>query len=406
MAALAFDFAAMQPPYWALATTAEARLVLGDAAGAVQAYAAAAALAGGRYEQLASTRRQARWLAAALGIELDLEAALPAPPVLHWVAEPALQRIAARPAAGFAFGAILSPADIMVAEALLAAAAHLELVLPCAAAAWQRALPADWARRFASVCRRAAAVVPVTEEGDPREATAGRLAVRQAHGAALLRAAALEGAARQVRFGADGQLRDDGADPADFALPDWADAHGEGRHARALLFADVRGFSKLNEAAQLVFLERVIGAFADTLAELGEAVDYAETAGDGLYVVLRDVVAAARGALALQGVVQPARIAAMGLPAHLALRVGAHVGPVYRRYDRVIGRHRFCGTEVIRTARIEPVTPAGTCYVTEQFAAALQSAAPGRFACNYVGRHKMAKGFGKCRFYALREIFA
>jgi hypothetical protein len=61
---------------------------------------------------------------------------------------------------------------------------------------------------------------------------------------------------------------------------------------------------------------------------------------------------------------------------------------------------------VIRTARIEPVTPPGTCYVTEQFAAALQSAAPGRFICNYVGRQKMAKGYGTCRFYALREAIA
>jgi len=101
MAALACDLAATQPPYWALASTAEARLVLGDPAGAAQAYAAAA-LADGRHEQLASTRRQARWLAAALGVDLDPDAALPAPSVLHWVAEPGLQRIAAGLAPGFA----------------------------------------------------------------------------------------------------------------------------------------------------------------------------------------------------------------------------------------------------------------------------------------------------------------
>ena len=62
---------------------------------------------------------------------------------------------------------------------------------------------------------------------------------------------------------------------------------------------------------------------------------------------------------------------AEGLPAHLALRIGGHVGPVFPTYDPVLDANGFMGSHVSRTARIEPVTPAGAVYVTEPFAAAL-----------------------------------
>jgi hypothetical protein len=68
----------------------------------------------------------------------------------------------------------------------------------------------------------------------------------------------------------------------------------------------------------------------------------------------------------------------------------------------VIRRDKFCGMEVIRTARIEPVTPVGEIYVTEQFAATLACAAGERYLCEYAGVQPMAKNFGECRMYSLR----
>jgi len=75
---------------------------------------------------------------------------------------------------------------------------------------------------------------------------------------------------------------------------------------------------------------------------------------------------------------------------------------LHRRHDRVIRRDKFCGMEVIRTARIEPVTPVGEIFVTEQFAATLACAAGDRFLCEYAGVQAMAKNFGECRMYSLR----
>jgi hypothetical protein len=58
--------------------------------------------------------------------------------------------------------------------------------------------------------------------------------------------------------------------------------------------------------------------------------------------------------------------------------------------------------EVIRTARIEPVTPVGEIFVTEQFAATLAYDAGDRYLCEYAGIQPMAKSFGECRMYSLR----
>jgi class 3 adenylate cyclase len=175
-----------------------------------------------------------------------------------------------------------------------------------------------------------------------------------------------------------------------------------GRIARAFVFGDIKGFSTITEAEHRPFLDHIIGGFADVVDRLREHVEYTETAGDGVYIVLSDVIAALRCCHGFQTAMDPAGLAAAGLPATLGLRLGAHAGPVARGVDRVIAREKFIGKEVIRTARIEAVTPVGQTYVTEQFAATLHAVSPVGHACEYVGLQAMAKGFGYCRMYSLR----
>lgn len=61
------------------------------------------------------------------------------------------------------------------------------------------------------------------------------------------------------------------------------------------------------------------------------------------------------------------------------------------------------GSHVSRTARIEPVTPPGTVYVTEPFAASLILGASREFTCDYVGHMPAAKDYGRLRMYRLRR---
>ena len=169
-----------------------------------------------------------------------------------------------------------------------------------------------------------------------------------------------------------------------------------------MLFGDVRGFSRLTEAELPLFVELILGGFARAVSRAGARVLARNTWGDGIFLVVDDAPTAAALALECQVEMASLNLASHGLPDHLALRLGGHVGPVFRLTDPVLNRDNFFGVHVSRTARIEPVTPPGAVYVTEQFAADLAARGEARFQCDYVGLAPAAKGYGDMRFYALK----
>ena len=139
------------------------------------------------------------------------------------------------------------------------------------------------------------------------------------------------------------------------------------------------------------------------MLDRADGVASVNTWGDALAVVLDDVVAAANCALRLQEEMASLDLASAGLPEHLALRLGAHLGPVLPSFDPVRGVPTFTGSHVSRTARIEPVTPPGAIYVTSAFAAALLLGGRDELACDYVGHMPAAKDWGRLRMYRLRR---
>jgi class 3 adenylate cyclase len=194
-----------------------------------------------------------------------------------------------------------------------------------------------------------------------------------------------------------------GGEPAVGGAPASDAPARSGREVRALLFADVKGYSRLTDEQLLGFVERVLGPLGAVLDRHGAEIRHRNSWGDGIYVVLSDTPAAAACALDLQTAMSDVDLAAAGLPADLALRMGAHVGPVFAVHDPVTHGQTFSGTHVSRTARVEPVTPPGVVYVTEAFAAALVLDGRQELACDYVGHMPAAKDFGRLRMYRLRD---
>lgn len=96
-------------------------------------------------------------------------------------------------------------------------------------------------------------------------------------------------------------------------------APAAGRTIRAMLFGDVKGFSKLKDAELPRFVEHVLGRFARVLARFGSDIRFRNTWGDGLFVVLPTPAIAAACALELQASLADIDYAAAGLPDHLAL---------------------------------------------------------------------------------------
>ena len=420
LAQLALDNAQTERSgYWAKATIAEALIILGHYEAARIALAEALA-AGMPIGDFASTRRQLAWLCRHIPSEPNVVEQLPAPYVVcwetapcdsepEWCRQPLTELVRRRLHDGLpvlAFGGIVRPADIVVAEVFIAAGAQIELTIACkdtlCIESVERCFGAKWADRLQAVLQHANSYNQVTLEGESTEPVVARLIAQQALGLALMRAEALVVPLHGMTVGPDG-LESNRLSRQDATVIESAPSLTPGvLMSRALVFGDIKGFSTLAERDHRPFLEHVIGGFADKLVPFRDQIQYTETAGDGIYVVLTDVIAAIRCCHALQQAMDPDRMASFGLPRTLSLRLGAHIGPVGCGLDRVTGRVKFIGKEVIRTARIEAITPVGQTYVTEQFAAVLHSLTSIGHACEYVGWQAMAKDFGRCRMYSLR----
>jgi class 3 adenylate cyclase len=327
--------------------------------------------------------------------------------------------------AAYAYGSLASGGDILWAEALVASGADLHVVLPFARQEFVRTSVADagpdWVERFERCLEAAHEVIYATDDAFLGDDALYGYGSELAMGLALLRGRYLDGDVRQLALwdgaparGAAGTAKDvetwrrsghettvvGPALAARVPPPPRQDPGRGGRVIRALLFADVQGFSTLTDEQLPRFAEHVLGAFAEVFARHAGGVCFQNTWGDGLYVVLQDVGAAAACALDLQRRFAALDLEAHGLPSRLGLRVGAHVGPVFGLRDPVLGVDAFMGSHVSRTARIEPVTPMGAVYVTEPFAAAIELAG-GAYSCDYVGHMPAAKDFGRMRMYRL-----
>jgi class 3 adenylate cyclase len=174
---------------------------------------------------------------------------------------------------------------------------------------------------------------------------------------------------------------------------------------RCLLFADVKGFSKLPERDIDVFVQRFMGAQAEAIGRFGFDIDYRATAGDGIFLVFRTPRLAAECGLAMQQAVGDFDRHLYGIGADLQLRIAIHYGPVHPVHDPILDRPSFAGREIIRAARMEPITPPGEIFVTEQLASALFLAGATDYRCDYVGVLPSAKSFGAFRMYSIKSGF-
>jgi class 3 adenylate cyclase len=450
--------------YYAVATAAEAELLLGDVAAARASLRRAADRHHGDFGAVGTTRRQLRLICEIHGLDTDLLSELRVPAVAHFcghrIAADGLatrfratseQIVAARVAEvvtgesiGFAYGSLAAGADILWAEALLDVGSEVHVVLPFALAEFVRVSVepsgAGWTERFHRCLARATSVHYATEDAFLGDDVLFRYCSELGMGLALLRARYLDAEVHQLAVwdgeppeGIAGTAVDIATwrrharavtvvsptpDGRTYSLAGSGDgqpgpesqsvAHRDGprvspRVVRAMLFADVKGFSRLTDELLPVFADSFLGAFAATVDRYQGDVWHRNTWGDALYVVLTDARVAASCALDLQEAVAAIDLGPLGLPADLALRLGGHVGPVFPTHDPVLDSLAFMGSHVSRTARVEPVTPPAVVYVTEAFAAALVLEGDSEFACEYVGRMPAAKDYGELRMYRLRR---
>lgn len=333
---------------------------------------------------------------------------------------------------GFGFAALAAGADIVIAEALIESGAEVHVVQPCSNDIFVQTSVApfgeQWVRRFEACMDNAATVRYVA--GNHRDIDKFDIAFASevAMGLAALRSQTLFSEAVQFAVWDDSTASKSYGTSQDVRL--WRntgrrqiivpfpqeqlqrsrkaekgaepDPSKSQRALLAMIFADVQGYGELSTDQIVDFLEYVLNPLADCYAALASAPRYVNTWGDGLFLAFDKVGFAAKAALALQEKFRSIDLSALGLPEHLALRIGAHFGPVHERTDPFTGRQNIFGTEVIIASRIESVTVPGSVHVSEPFACAIATHHPREYGCDYLGQIELGKTENARALFSLR----
>ena len=205
---------------------------------------------------------------------------------------------------------------------------------------------------------------------------------------------------RTLRATSDGRART----TAPRSVPAVAAAAADGparRTLKTMLFADIVGYSRIPDATVPAFQARFWSIAARELAAQPSRPPLANTWGDAIYVVFDAPRHGAAFACRLAAAMAAEDWSGLGIEEACPIRVALHAGPVYRSHDPVLGRDNFYGASVTRTARIEPVTPPGSVYASEAYAATLAASGQREFVLEYVGQTRLAKNYGETRIYRL-----
>ena len=441
------------PEHWRHASRGEALLLLGRVDEARAAYDLARDAARGSFGDVASMRRQLLLIGTAEAQSL-LER-LPAPVVIAFaghmidhperssprfpaaleprVADALRARIAGiGPAIGFSQAAC--GADILFLEAMQDAGMQTHVVLPCATrdflASSVEFAGASWVERFEAVMARATSRLLATDEPLLGDHVLFAHASKLIHGMAVLRASELQAEPLLLTVRDHGGVLHQGGTAS--TVDEWTKAkrrvetidlatlrgsppgvNGDrmpaapvvqgGRTLRTLLFADIKGFSRIPEQFTPRFADLFLGICKRLLDGLEHKAVDANTRGDGIFVVFDRPVDAAAFAVRLQRELAEIDWTSLSLPADTRARIGLHTGPVFKTYDPVMGKPTFYGTHVNLTARLEPIVQPGHIFATEAFAATLVADGGQPFQCHYIGEMPLAKRFGDARLYRLAE---
>jgi class 3 adenylate cyclase/8-oxo-dGTP pyrophosphatase MutT (NUDIX family) len=175
--------------------------------------------------------------------------------------------------------------------------------------------------------------------------------------------------------------------------------------AASILFADVKGYSSLSEAAMKTFHEKVIVSLDDTLK--GLSLRDRNTWGDGIVILSDQVSEICEAALLMRDKFKQINWLKIGVP-KLDIRISVHHGEYLEGHDPFTQRTAFCGKTVVTAARIEPVTPPGMVWMTGAAAIMLKQHMGGPaddafFGMDDVGSITLPKGYGTVEIYALRR---
>ena len=438
--------------YWRAATRAEASLLLDELDEAKSAIDEAANFIDGDYSAAASTRSQLLRICAAMELDIGLLDPLKPPSVIYYsghmiapiggsghfgvgseeVVRGRIDDLLKKYDVGFGFGSLACGSDILFAEALLARGAEVHAVIPFDLEEFKevsvRRGGPGWEERMDDCLARVITVTQATTGAHLGDDSLFNYAARIAMGFARIKAQYLSadlnmlavwngqqpnrqaGTAVDVAFWRERNFSIETIDcgpPAKGGVNVLASTkekkHNLSRKIYPVVFADIKGFSKLLDNELAHFLEMVMGRLGGVMDNYGAGVLFRNTWGDAVHAVFSDVSTAAKCALEMQKALQQLDSDDVKLPVRPEMRMALDVGPVFEGYDFIKKENTYYGSTLTRAARMEPVTPVREVFVTEAFAALCAMECANDIRCEYVGHLPLAHAYGDERMYLLRQ---
>ncbi|MEY2880787.1 MAG: hypothetical protein RLZZ15_3167 [Verrucomicrobiota bacterium] len=342
--------------------------------------------------------------------------------------------------AGYGYSSAACGADIIFCECLLELGARLHLVLPCPVNAFKKQSVSfagpEWERRFHAVLGQATntLIANPTEhsafERDEASAMGIVYANRVVTGLAVLQAQALDfelhalalwdGGSADLRGGTGSVVADwesrklkthiirpggpNAVTPTAAATPTYvppSETEGVTHEIKAMLFVDVVNYQRIGERQMPAFVREFKGAIAKLLSARAVQPIAAEGWGRAHSFVYDSLQEAALVALDLRDFVTATPWGERGLPADLGVRLVLHAGPVFAFVDPVIRRPTCIGSHVSRATHIEPITPSGQIYASQEFAALCSAEDLSAVSFEFLGRLRTARLFEDAPLYRL-----
>lgn len=172
---------------------------------------------------------------------------------------------------------------------------------------------------------------------------------------------------------------------------------------KAILFADVVGSGRIREEQVPAFVDHFMGAIYNLLAASPHKPLLTNTWGDALYAVFASIQDAGNFALQLRDRISSTNWRDQGLPHDINLRISLHAGPVYC-YEKPFFRElAYTGSHIVWAAGIEPITPPGQVYASQQFAALASAQRVEGYFFEYVGQVPLPKQSGIIPLYLVHR---
>lgn len=187
------------------------------------------------------------------------------------------------------------------------------------------------------------------------------------------------------------------------------------RVIKAMMFSDLRGYSKLQDEHVVDFLD-FLEKLHDAMDRIGFNMESVNTWGDAIFAVADNAMEIAEFGLKYCDIIEQLGHHYTSFPMPIRARISLHAGPVFVAQDPFIHKINFYGSHINRGARLEPVTTVGQVYATQQFVSLLHTEISDeahehrqqglkcydKFSTEYIGVISLAKNFGQQEVYHLK----